>query len=181
MAEIKSAIELAMERTKNLVMDEKEKKEFAQRDLEERLRAAMRRFLEGMIGRDEFQAEYRAIKADRMEKNMLLVDMVIAEFGLEGDKEGPFELLRILGEETGGGLAGEAAALRDQFREEMKGDVSHVREAVMKAPRTDGHYWRSVEPNIEEWDEWKDAARKRGGLFKKRLYEWKDKAARAPL
>ena len=65
MAKIKSAIELAMEKTKNLVMDQKEKEEFERRGLEDKLRAVMRRFLEGMTDREEFMAELGGLKAGR--------------------------------------------------------------------------------------------------------------------
>ena len=104
MAKIKSAIELAMERTKNLVMDEKEKEEFARRGLEDRLRAIMRRFLEGMIGREELLTELGGMKAGKREKRLLLIDLVLEEFSLPGDKERLFDLLELVGEEAGGGL-----------------------------------------------------------------------------
>jgi hypothetical protein len=179
--EIKSAIELAMEKTKNLVMDEGEKRAFARKGLEERLRALMRRFFEGMIGREEFLAEYRGMKAEKRDLALLVIDMIIEEFGREGEKDRPFELLELLGEEAGGGLAEEARALRDGFREELRADVSGVREKIMTRLGEMGISGEALEPNIEEWDEWKDAAQKRGSLFRKRLYEWKDKAERAPL
>ena len=49
MAEIKSAIELAMEKTKNLVIDSKEREEMAVKEIEDKVKAVIRRFMEEMI------------------------------------------------------------------------------------------------------------------------------------
>ncbi len=180
MANIKSAIELAMERTKHLVMDEKEKEEFARRGLEEKLRATMRRFLEGMTGREELLAELGGMKAGKREKRLLLIDMVLEEFDLSGDKEKLFDLLELVGEEAGGGLAGDARKLKERFRDELKANVADVRAEIMKRLGRMGISGTSLEPNSEEWEEWKDAAQKTGNLFKKWLHEWKNKAEKAP-
>ncbi len=80
MAEIKSAIELAMERTSNLVMDEEEKRGLVRKDLEGRLKAAMRRFLEGMTDRERFLGDYEGIKGDRREKRSILAGLLIQGF-----------------------------------------------------------------------------------------------------
>jgi hypothetical protein len=179
-AKIKSAIELAMERTKNLVMDEKEKEEFARRGLEDKLRAIMRRFLEGMIGREELLAELGGMKAGKREKRLLLIDLILEEFDLPGDKERLFDLLELVGEEAGGGLAGDARKLKDRFHKELRANAAGVREEIMKHLGRMGISGMSLEPNSEEWEEWKDAAQKTGSLFKRWLHEWKNKAENAP-
>ena len=120
MAKIKSAIELAMERTKNLVMDEKEKEEFARRGLEDKLRAVMRRFLEGMTGRESFSADSGASRGKR-EKRLLLVDLAFRNSSIQVIRRGFFELLELVGEEAGSGLGGEARSLKDRFREGAEG------------------------------------------------------------
>ena len=180
MAKIKSAIELAMERTKHLVMDEKEKEEFARRGLEDKLRAVMRRFLEGMIGREELLAELEGMKAGKREKRLLLIDLILEEFDLPGDKERLFDLLELVGEEAGDGLAGDARSLKDRFREELRANAAGVREEITKRLEHMGISGGSLEPNTEEWEEWKDAAQKTGILFKGWLHEWKNKADNAP-
>ncbi len=169
-----------MERTKDLVMDEKEKAAFAQRGLEDKLRAIIRRFLEGMTGREKLPGELGAINAGKREKMLLLIDMLLEEFDLPGDKERLFDLLELVGEEAGGGLAGDAKKLKERFREELKANDAGVRAEIMKRLEGMGISGTSIEPNCEEWEEWKDAAQKTGSLFKKRLHEWKNKAEKAP-
>ena len=180
MAKIKSSIDLAMEKTKNLVMDEKEKEEFEQKGLEEKLRAIMRRFLEGMTGREELMAELGRLKAGRRERRLLLIDLLLGEFNLPGDKERFFELLELVGEEAGSGLADGARRLKGRFREELKANADGVRDEIIKRLKRMGISGMSLEPNSEEWEEWKDAAQKTGDFFKKRLHEWKNNAEKAP-
>ncbi len=169
-----------MERTKDLVMDEKEKEEFARRGLEDKLRAIVRRFLEGMIGRDELPVELEGTKAGKRETRLILTELILEEFDLPGDKERFFDLLELVGEEAGGGLAGDARRLKERFREEMRANASGVRAGIMKRLERMGISGGSLEPNSEEWEEWKDAAQKTGILFKGWLHEWKNKAHSAP-
>jgi hypothetical protein len=178
-AEIKSAIELAMERTKHLVMNEEEKRALARRDLEDSLRALMRRFLEGIRGREEFPAEYRGIRDGGEEKGLLLIDLVLEELTGPARKEKVFGLLELVGEVLGGGLAEEAGALGAQFERDLAAGAPGVRERIMGRLAGMGISGSSVEPNLEEWEEWKDAVREMGGLFKGRLSGWREKARAA--
>lgn len=176
MAEIKSARELAMERTKNLVMDEEEKRALARRDFEDRLRALMRRFLEGIRGPEEFLAEFREIRGGSAEKGLLLIDLILEEFTALANKEKVFGLLGLVGGELGDGLAEEAGALGAQFQRDLAAGAPAVRERIMGRLAGMGISGSSVEPNVEEWEEWQDAVREMGGLFKGRLSGWREKA-----
>jgi hypothetical protein len=180
MAEIKSAIELAMERTRNLVMDEAEKKQLVRKDLEDRLRAIVRRFLEGMIDRERFLADYREIKGDRREKRMILADLVIRGFETSLDKELLFDLLELLGEDAGHGLAGEAKALKAGFKKELDAREASIREGIIGRLRKMDISGSAVEPNVAEWEEWKDAARDTAALLEHRLVDWKNKVLAIP-
>ncbi|OPY64862.1 MAG: hypothetical protein A4E57_03404 [Syntrophorhabdaceae bacterium PtaU1.Bin034] len=175
MAEIKSAIEIAMERTKNLVMDEKEKKEFAQKDLTDRLRAIERRFLEGIIEPEEFLAEYKNIQAEKSQKRRILVDLLVEEFNASVENERLFQLLEIMGDEAGGGLGDEARLLKSAFQKELEARLSGIKESILGRLSSMGISGSSIEPNVTEWDEWKNALQETGSVCRKRLYEWKDK------
>lgn len=170
---------LAMERTKNLVMGEEEKREFARRGVTERLKAVGRRFLEGIIGPEEFLAEYGRVQGGRRDKIGVLLDLLIEEFGSSADKERLFELMQIVGDQAGGTLGRDARALGDVFRAELAASAANVRKAVIGRLSDMGIKGGSVEPNIEEWDEWKEAVRETGRSLDRRLREWKDRAENA--
>lgn len=180
MAEIKSAIELAMERTRNLVMDEEEKKQLARKDLEDKLRAIARRFLEGMIDRERFLRDYDDIRGDKREKRALLSDLVIQGFETSFDNVLLFDLLELLGEDAGQGLGNEAKALKAGFRKELETREADIREDIMKRLRKMDISGSAVEPNVAEWKEWKDASLHTAALLKHRLDEWKAKILAVP-
>ncbi len=179
MAEIKSAIELAMERTKSLVMDEAEKREFARRDLSDRLRAVGRRFLEGIIGRDEFVAEYEGVRGGKGEKIGCLLGLLVEEFDAPADKERLFGLMEVVGGQVGGRLADDARALRDAFREELAANAASVRKGIIERLSDMGIKGGSLAPNVEEWEEWKEAVGEAGRSLGRRVREWKDRAENA--
>ncbi len=174
MAEIKSAIELAMERTKNLVMDEKEKEQLARKDLEDRLRAIMRRFLEGIVDPAGFMNEYRDIEAARSEKRSMVIDQIIDEFDASPENERLFDLLELVGRDAGEQAAREAQALKERFDRELHARAAGITDNVSKRLNAMGISGTSVQPNIREWEEWKEAVRDLGGQFRKRLLGWKD-------
>lgn len=175
MGEIKSAIELAMERTKNLVMDDDEKREFARKNMEDRLRAAVRRFLEGMITGDDFLREYREFSVDRQGKSALLMTIIGEEFQASTGNERLFSLLEVVGEDAGGGLAEEARALKSWFTSELGKRDGEIRRKVIARLEEIGISGSAVEPNIAEWEESQDAARNIGGLLAGRLQKWKER------
>jgi hypothetical protein len=175
LGEIKSAIELAMERTKNLVMDDDEKREFARKNLEDKLRAAARRFLEGMITGEDFLQEYKDLPGDRIVKLDFLVSMIGDEFQTSTDSERLFSLLETIGNETGHGAMEEAQGLRAWFATELGTRGKEIRKRVMARLEEIGISGDAVEPNIPEWEESQDIAREIGGLMRSRLQKWKER------
>jgi hypothetical protein len=181
MAEIKSAIELAMERTRNLVMDEEEKKQLARKDLEDRLRATERRFLESMIDREQFLADFRDnIKGDRREKRLILIDLAIQGFETSIDNERLFELLELLGEDAGSDLGKEAKALSAGFGNELKTREAGIRSGIVARLQEMKISGSAVEPNVAVWNEWNDAARDTAAVLKQHFIEWKEKVLAVP-
>jgi hypothetical protein len=174
LGEIKSAIELAMERTKNLVMDDDEKREFARKNLEDKLRAAVRRFLEGMVTGEDFLHEYNDLPGDRAAREALLLDMVADEFQTSAaDNEKLFSLLELIGEDIGGGLAEEARTLKGWFTRELGTQDEEIRKRIIARLLEMGISGSAVQPNISAWEESQDAARQIGGLVRDRLQKWK--------
>jgi hypothetical protein len=174
MGEIKSAIELAMERTKNLIMDDKEKEQLARKDLEDRLRAIMRRFLEGIVDPAGFMSEYKDIDAARSEKRLLVIDLIIDEFDASPENERLFDLLELVGADAGEQAGREARALKERFDRELHARAADISDNVGRRLHTMGISGTSLEPNIREWEEWREAVRDLGGQFRKRLLGWKE-------
>jgi hypothetical protein len=175
MGEIKSAIELAMERTKNLVMGEQEKKEFVRKDMEDKLRAAIRRYQESMIGSDDFVNEYENIKGEDQDKRNSAIDQVIAELEGAQNREKLFDLLEILAKRKSRDMAGEVHDLKEWFHRELNSRENDIVKRIYARLSSIGISGNAIKPNIPAWEESHDTAREIGSLIKNRVGQWRDR------
>jgi len=156
-------------------MNDEEKRVFAQKDLEEKLRAVMRRFLEGMIDRDQLLDDYGNINADRRHKRLIFADLVIQEFEVSAQNERVFALMELLGADAGAGFLEEAKALKTRFLKELETREAGIRKSIAGRLHDLGISGSAVEPNAADWDEWKAGAREAAALFRRHLSEWKER------
>ncbi len=173
MAEIKSAIELAMEKTKGLEMDEKERRSFARKDIENRIRAILRRYYEGMIDGDDVQKELSAVQGDPETKKGILLDLLIEGFDVRGDNDRVFALFHSSGIGLEEHLGNELEGLQGSFVRELEKRRMAIKSRIDDKLRTAGITGTGVEPNIEAWDEWQEAVDETANALNKRLEGWK--------
>ena len=173
MAEIKSAIELAMERTKNLVMDEEEKEKSLIRDAENRLKAIVRRFLDGAVCIDDFQNQYDKIELTERTKRSLLVDIVVGGFDV-GEDAKLFDLLHVVDRKMDDRLKKQLDTFQSHFSEALEKKSGEVRKRILNRLKKMGITGSSLEPNLAAWDEWKEAVTETKMAFRSQLQQWKD-------
>jgi hypothetical protein len=174
MAEIKSAIELAMERTKNLVMDEREKEASLIRDAENRLKGMTRRFLDGAVSVDDFRNQYDKVELTEAAKRSLLVDIVVNGFDV-GEDVRLFDLLHVIDRKLDDRLKKELSIFEKRFSEALEKKSGEVRKRVLDRLKKMGITGSALEPNLAAWDEWKEAVVETKQTFSSPLRQWKDK------
>jgi hypothetical protein len=174
MAEIKSAIELAMERTKNLVMDEREKEESLVQEAENRLRALVRRFLDGAIYLEDFQNQYDRIELTEEVKRSLLVDIVVGGSDV-GEDARLFDLLHVVERKMDDRLKKELETLQGRFFAALEKKSGDVRKRILNRLKEIGVSGSALEPNLAVWDEWKEAVTETKEAFRGQLQQWKDR------
>lgn len=166
MAEIKSTLDLVMERTKNFTLTDGEKRELRRRELEGRLRGLAQKSLDGRLTVEETKGEFNSIVAGREEEARELMKEILADhIDPEGDHGRILEILRVvLGIETGPleealrGLQEEISAAREEYMERMKEDLA--RRQV---------FGTAVVPNISRSPEWQEFRKKTALALKGRL------------
>lgn len=179
MAEIKSAIELAMEKTKDLGMDNEERELFARKDIENKIRAILRRYQEGMIDDLGVQKELNGIDGDEDLKAGVLCDALIEGFDVTGDNKKIFALFHLTGCGLDERLGVELEALQENFTGEMEKRRMIVAARIGDKLKAAGITGSGIEPNIEEWDEWHEAVDEVSHTFRGRLEGWKKRLAEA--
>jgi len=94
MAEIKSTMDIIMERAKNLTVTDEDKKEFAAKEAQNRIRGLFQKYLDGILSINQFKAEMTAFPEDQ--KQAAEKELLAECFGamtVEGDNQSLFEVL----------------------------------------------------------------------------------------
>ncbi len=175
MAEIKSAIELAMEKTKDLVLGKEEREAIAAREIETRVGGVVRRYMEEMISGEDVKREMDSIKADKRLKCSCFLEALIEEFDVKENNERLFTLFDLAGLGVQKSLRDEFEALRNGFREEMGKREIIVRERIKDSLMALGIAGDGFESNLKAWDEWQEATVEAGNVLRNRMREWKER------
>jgi hypothetical protein len=172
MAEIKSAIELAMEKTKSLVMDEQERRNFAEKEAENKVRVLLRRFREGLADLGDTRDAFQEIRVDDRAKRAVLVDVVTREFDiLDRDKVFVDLLDSVCGLPEA--IRDELKVIRKRYEEELERRAMIFRERLRDELKVQGLSGTALELNLEGWDPWQQEARETKGAFERRIIDWK--------
>jgi hypothetical protein len=175
MAEIKSAIELAMEKTRDLVVGSKEREAMAMKELEDKVKAVLRRYIEEMIGPDDASKELNRINVDEALKKSITIDTLVEEFGLHKNNERLLALFHVAEIEIPQSLIKELEKLHNAFTEEVSAREIATREMIRKNLATMGITGNAFEPNLIAWNEWHEEREKAGNVFKENMEALKEK------
>jgi hypothetical protein len=171
-AEIKSAIELAMERTKGLVMGEEEKKAAAEKELDGQVRAIARRYLEGIIETDDVTAEMSRLAGDKDRKRRLLIDAAAEEFDGVDENGRSFQLLQFAGHDLDEYPGREFEKVYRATVDDLHAMKRSVREEIVVSLESTGISGGAVEPNVPAWNEWRAGVDGVKARLKARILEW---------
>jgi len=175
MAEIKSAIELAMEKTRDLVVSSEEREAMAMREIEDKVKAVLRRYVEEMVDADDASKELDRISADKALKKAIIVDTLVEEFDVHKDNERLLALFSAAGIELPQSLRSELERLNNAFREEVEAREMVSRKKIRDDLAGLGVAGSAVEVNLAAWDEWREEVEKAADVFRKNMETLKEK------
>jgi len=94
MAEIKSTLDLVMEKTRNLKLSNEEKQDQKNKEIESRLRGLLQKFQDQLITLERFKSEYQALRKEyNLSANEHLIKEICGQIELGEDNQALFELL----------------------------------------------------------------------------------------
>lgn len=96
MAEIKSTLDIIMERTKNLTMTEEDKKALQRKEWEGKVTGWVQKHLDGLIDIDTLKSDFDIGRRKYPELPQILRSTLLAHVNLNGNSEIIFQLLKIL-------------------------------------------------------------------------------------
>jgi hypothetical protein len=174
MAEIKSSLELAMEKTKKFAISEKEKEEIKQKEVLQKATNFFHRYREGHIPLNEILKEIEKMeKKTTITVKEVLLSQWIDSLSLEDDDERTLKGIESLKEQNIDKLKEEFHTLLSQYQDEKEKVKEEVRVQFTEAIRRDGIYGSAVEPKLEGAELWKKENEKLVQSYKKKLEEIK--------
>ena len=174
MGEIKSSIELAMERTKKFAISEKEKEEIKQKEVLQKATSFFHRYREGHLPLNNILKEIEKMeKKTAITVKKLLLSQWIDALSLENEDERIFKGIESLKGRSIDEVKQKFHSLLSQYLSEKEKVKEKVKVQFTEALRKEGIYGNALEPQIEGGELWKKENEKLDHSYKIKLEEIK--------
>jgi hypothetical protein len=155
MAEIKSTLDLVMEKTKDLSLSAEERQEQNNKEMGSRIRGLLNKFQDKAISLDRFNSEYQALKKEYSlagTGNQHLIKEICDQIELAKDNQALFDLLAELKVPDFEGLT----SVLQEFQT-VRATAARERRKILKEQLAKTHFisGSAVVPNLEIDDEWR--------------------------
>ena len=98
MAEIKSTLDIVLEKTKNLKLSSEEIKEQKNKEIEMRLKGLLQKYLDGMLSLENFNNDYVKLRSDcDLAGDAILINEIVTRLKLDEDNQTLLGLLKTFG------------------------------------------------------------------------------------
>jgi len=173
MGEIKSTLDLVLEKTRNLTLSDEEKQEQKQKEYESRIKVLVQKYQDGLLTKNQLIKDYDGFRKDAdLSNDKLLINEIMNR--LDPDQDNQF-MLEIL--EEGCGLdASPIRAIIDDHRD-VYNQAAHKRAEQLKEVLAKQHAisGSAVLPNLEADEEWRRQALKMRSELMAGLSQAKDR------
>ena len=166
MAEIKSTMDIIMEKTKGLTMSEEEKVEYRQQELTSKVRGLIQKFLEGGLKLDKFKVEVAALsdkQGDAVRET--IVEESIPHIQLGADNDPVFRILKETADTDVGPIREMERAFIDRIAGERTDREKFLREKLEKQ----GVSGSAVIPNIAADPDWRQYVSDENETFRAKI------------
>ncbi len=166
MAEIRSTLDIIMEKAKRFDVTEEEKVQLQKKEVQDRARGMLQKYLDGLLGLKELQKEFRAMREETISwAKEALVRECHGRLDFEKDNK---ELLLLL-EEVIGIDCGPCRQLIEEFKAKIQQEAEKRKEQLEKELRRKGIRGNAVIPNYRAAPGWEDFLEAQRSLFKEKL------------
>jgi hypothetical protein len=151
MAEIKSTLDIIMEKAKKFSVTEEERQGFKRQELEGKIKGLVQKTLDGILDFERFQVELAALQAkERDLVDQILKDEVVTRIEVEVNSE---ELLKMLEYVAGSASSGVRKVLAD-FEKKGEKQKEIQRKTLLESFKKKGISGSAVLPNLDADAEW---------------------------
>jgi len=174
MGEIKSAVELAMEKTKGMHLSHEEKEKLKEEELHSKAQGLVNRFLEVDFHLKEVEkdlAKYDPGQRERMEK--LMLHYLGETIQLDRDNDLIFQGIEAF-EKKSQNTIKKIRDLIEGYRQRQEKEYKQAEKVLLKKLERQGISGSAVQPRIEGSQEWQEALNKFKQPFEDQLHTLKE-------
>ncbi len=170
MAEIKSAFELAMERSQKIVISDEEREKFKQKEILQKAMSLFHRYREGLISLNEILKEIERMEGGTkaLVKERLLSQWVDA-LSLDDDQERLLMGIESLKGQSLGEVREKFHHILTQYRQEREKAKDRIGAHLTEALRKEGIYGSAVDPRVEGNGGFKEGLKAIDDNFKQKI------------
>ncbi len=176
MGEIKSSLELALERTKGLKISEKEREEIKRKEIVQKAEAFAHRYQEGSMSIREIQKEMERMEKKRaIEIEEYLVNQWIKNLSLNMEGEKLIDGIEELKGRPMDEIRKEFRNLLTSYQEEKEKAKQKIRTLILGRLKKEGFEGSAMEPPIERSPLWQEEKLKMDQSYQERLEPLKER------
>lgn len=174
MAEIKSTLELAMEKTKRFTLSEEDRKEIKQREILQKASSLFYRYQDGNLHLSEILKEMGKMEEETSaEVKKWLLSKWIDALSLEEDPEKIFKAIELFSPKKIEDLKKNLFQLFSQYQTEKKKIEKSLENQLIEDLRAKGIYGDAIDPKFEGTEQWTNEKEKLIGPYREKLEEIK--------
>ena len=173
MGEIKSTLDLVMEKTKHLSLSDEEKQNQKKAELEKKVNGLLQKYQDQVLSVEQLQGEYARLKQEfSLPDDSFLVHQTMNKIDLTGDNRLLLELLKHF---CSSGIAGIESIIneyQDEFNSAASYRLVELREDLAREHSISGS---AVVPNLQADDAWQAEAGEIRSRYDKKLVDEREK------
>lgn len=176
MGEIKSTLDLVMEKTKNLSLSTEEREKQKEIEIEKKIRGLLQRLQDQRLSKDQLNSDYERLKKENnLSNNIILMNEIFNRLDLDKHNQ---ELLALLKDLCGANTEEIESVLND-YQDAINAAASY-RMIELREDLAQKHYisGSAVVPNLDADEIWQTEARDIRTKFEQKLDGEKDKLDR---
>jgi hypothetical protein len=152
MAEIKSTLDLVLEKTKHLSQSSEEKQAQVQKDIENRINGMLQKYLDGLFSLEQLQRDYKVLKAEfNLPENTILAGEVINRLDPGLNNLALFDVLEHVCHLDYSGIADVIKDFQAGYHTAAQSRMATLKESLAQKHLISGS---AVVPNLEADEKW---------------------------
>jgi hypothetical protein len=173
MVEIKSTLDLVLEKTKNLTLSSEEKEEQKQKEIEKRIKGMMQKYQDGILSQNQLLTDYDILKKDYnvLQNNSLIIE-IIARIEPDQDNQLLIELLQACCAIDTAAIETIIENFRKTYLTASQNRMERLKEDLAQHANITGS---AVLPNLDSDEQWQQETGEMRAGFEDQLNRVKDK------